>query len=922
MGSSSKKATTTMSTSSSSKEQSNSNNNDNKNTDNNNNTSNDISKIVWTTVPIKNNKNIIKTKNDVDDDDGCDVVMSSTIQVTNKDVVNVLPKSGLNVIDDFVSPNEVLQLLHEIDTHDQHGTNKFQWEGFERRRKVQRYTTVGVVSSKTSEEEQEQQQQQHLLLPGTTNTILQMLINRIYDKTGYSTTHVTIEEYPLNQLSKYLQTNKTTVTTFESNTTCRKCYKKNVDDDDDNDDDDKRRNCCCFVGQIAICVPVVEYINRPQQDRITDCWNLYTKHSWTGLRLDSRSLYLKSNDFLWYWRCRITSVAAEVAEEVAAVDKETKNDTNDDDDADDADGTTKSSNGDVGGGSSTDHNKRRIILIKFSNIPDNNSNRCTNDNGEATTTTAPLDDMNTLLPLNNNGGGGGGGSSADPSSTSDSLPKNLVEDDLSSNSPDGSGNSNNKNDENENEKSLLLLYEEVNMPPLEDILTIIVTTSPIKSNPSTELLEKTFSTFPNGGPEFAYKCRKLIVCDGCRTRNSTVTKRHVNDKQSMRNGIVTSTQAQNYEEFKRRLRILCNEAANTTNTKTTGTGTGRGELSSTTTTTTTPSPFCNAVVEELDTRMGYGYALRHALYNCVKTPYVIVIQHDRTIMRPTPILETVRAMWYDRHYHNRGRNNKIKYVGISMRSNLLYRDIFSGKYGKKYVNDMSRAVLRPPELALDAALYGPNSHSTKNMLYGENDKLRDNIDALIETYRGSQQYTDHLEWLESTTTTATATDDDEEEEEDDASIGGGDGSKKPNKIAQLSLTPTFFWYDNVHICETAHYRDFIFHPSYKMVAPGGFVEDKVSPVIKKSVERFGLIEGHARFGCYLLDDHSGMFFTGKFNLTKRDGGTNTRKEPSQYSFFLTGHLDGGSYITVEEKQAILKASEKKKLACALRQYEN
>ena len=107
-----------------------------------------------------------------------------------------------------------------------------------------------------------------------------------------------------------------------------------------------------------------------------------------------------------------------------------------------------------------------------------------------------------------------------------------------------------------------------------------------------------------------------------------------------------------------------------------------------------------------------------------------------------------------------------------------------------------------------------------------------------------------------------------------------------------------------------------------MVAPGGFVEDKVSPVIKKSVERFGLIEGHARFGCYLLDDHSGMFFTGKFNLTKRDGGTNTRKEPSQYSFFLTGHLDGGSYITVEEKQAILKASEKKKLACALRQYEN
>ena len=84
-------------------------------------------------------------------------------------------------------------------------------------------------------------------------------------------------------------------------------------------------------------------------------------------------------------------------------------------------------------------------------------------------------------------------------------------------------------------------------------------------------------------------------------------------------------------------------------------------------------------------------------------------------------------------------------------------------------------------------------------------------------------------------------------------------------------------YDNVHICETAHYRDFIFHPSYKMVARGGFVEDKLSPVLKRTVERLGLQEGHARFGCYLLDDHSGTFFT--------------------------GHYDGGSFLTSEGKES-------------------
>ena len=94
----------------------------------------------------------------------------------------------------------------------------------------------------------------------------------------------------------------------------------------------------------------------------------------------------------------------------------------------------------------------------------------------------------------------------------------------------------------------------------------------------------------------------------------------------------------------------------------------------------------------------------------------------------------------------------------------------------------------------------------------------------------------------------------------------------------MSLVPTLYWYDNIHICETRHYRDFIFHPQYKMCVRGGFVEDKLSPILKRTVERLGLRDGHSRFGCYLLDDHSGMFFT--------------------------GHLDGGSYLSPEERNAL------------------
>jgi hypothetical protein len=360
------------------------------------------------------------------------------------------------------------------------------------------------------------------------------------------------------------------------------------------------------------------------------------------------------------------------------------------------------------------------------------------------------------------------------------------------------------------------------MPPLEDLLTIIVTTSPIKSNPSTEMIARTLDTFIHAGPDFAYKCRKLFICDGVRKQDDglvQVTRKHANEKQAMRNGIVNSQQHDNYELFKEALKKLCTSASET-------------------------SPFRNGVVEELETRHGYGFALRHGLRHCVTTPFVCVIQHDRTFMRPTPLKETVDAMWHHPH---------IKYVGMSQRSNLMYKDIFMGKYGRASGNELAEMIERPSELCVDASKYGPDSESTAKMVY-KRERLQDNVRALAETYRKSAQY------LEIQDT--------------------GKHPVQPGK-QQLTLTPTLFWYDNTHICETAHYRDFVFHPPYKMVAKGGFVEDKLSPMIKRTVERLGLKEGHSRFGCFLLDDHSGMFFT--------------------------GHLDGGAYLTATARETLVES---------------
>ena len=386
-----------------------------------------------------------------------------------------------------------------------------------------------------------------------------------------------------------------------------------------------------------------------------------------------------------------------------------------------------------------------------------------------------------------------------------------------------------KNDNSEHKSS----FDAQKLQLLRELLTIIVTTSPIKSNPSTNIIQGCFNTFPMAGEEFAYQCPKIIICDGCRISedlHTVVTKQHANAKQSLRNGIATKTQAENYQDYKSVLYQLCHS----------------------------DPLFQNTKIVELSERHGYGFALRHAITHHVTTPYVCVIQHDRTFMKHTPIAQVVHTM--------HSLPEKIKYVGMNMRSNLLYRDGFLSKYGKVAFQQLVPMILTPPSLCVEKQDPKENrntdqqeqQHSNNNSTcrtVGKSKKVQKNLLSLQNTYWKSQQYLTHTH-----------------KDNDD------------KNFLQCSLTPTLFWYDNIHICETSHYRDFIFDERLKLVARGGFVEDKTSPAIIKNVERLGLQQGHAKFGCYLLDDHTGMFYT--------------------------GHLDGGSYLTptqqLQQKQTNLQ----------------
>eukprot|EP00936_MAST-01D_sp_MAST-1D-sp1_P000357 g357.t1 len=79
------------------------------------------------------------------------------------------------------------------------------------------------------------------------------------------------------------------------------------------------------------------------------------------------------------------------------------------------------------------------------------------------------------------------------------------------------------------------------------LMTIILTTSPVPSNPSTALIETVVRSFAHV-PDL-FQCQLLIMCDGYSIGHTAKYKR----------GIVTAEGARNYEEYVSRLRRLASE---------------------------------------------------------------------------------------------------------------------------------------------------------------------------------------------------------------------------------------------------------------------------------------------------------------------------------------------------------------------------
>lgn len=162
---------------------------------------------------------------------------------------------------------------------------------------------------------------------------------------------------------------------------------------------------------------------------------------------------------------------------------------------------------------------------------------------------------------------------------------------------------------------------------LEEAVTVVVTTSPVPSHPSTALLDHVVASFELAGLS---GCRLLIVCDGFCVQERPRPKR----------GIVTEAMATGYREFV-------------------------GEIVR----RFTGSDRVAVVV--LQEHAGFGYAVKAALER-VATPLVCVVQHDNAFVRRVNLAPVARALL---------AGELVRYVGLMSSATADYESLCMSRYG-------------------------------------------------------------------------------------------------------------------------------------------------------------------------------------------------------------------------------------------------
>lgn len=179
---------------------------------------------------------------------------------------------------------------------------------------------------------------------------------------------------------------------------------------------------------------------------------------------------------------------------------------------------------------------------------------------------------------------------------------------------------------------------------VSDLLTLVITTSPTPSAPSTELLSGVLDSFRTHC-DVLLRCSVIVVFD---------TYEQLTETARLKKGHVTSETADKYDAYKENvkkqfLKVFAKDAADTTGLIETTDEAEYGSPGSPL--LATPVPFVLSstadgsvrFIEAQGRRLGFGLGVRSAL-RAVQTPYVWIHQHDWRLIYDIPVASLLGAM--------------------------------------------------------------------------------------------------------------------------------------------------------------------------------------------------------------------------------------------------------------------------------------
>ncbi|KAK0702915.1 hypothetical protein B0T21DRAFT_299613 [Apiosordaria backusii] len=325
-------------------------------------------------------------------------------------------------------------------------------------------------------------------------------------------------------------------------------------------------------------------------------------------------------------------------------------------------------------------------------------------------------------------------------------------------------------------------------PAPEKLVTVIITTSPTPSAPSTELLEQIAVSFRKHCPPLIH-CRVIAVLD---------TYDHISTKPRLKKGHVTPDGASKYADYKANAkRLILKEYAPA----------GRSYANADLVKTQEKAEFGsgaaayasqdNAVVMNVTKtkdervtfvepvqRLGFGLAVRSALRMTV-TPYVWIQQHDWALVTDIPLGPLLQLM----------QENKATTTSTEEEE--------TGK-GRQ------QQAIRPP---VEYVCFP----SVRMMEYATSDHV-----MLYPALRGLTQLHKQNFTVQSETE---------------------DGETATSRVP---LTPLFLWHDKPHLASTSHYLNQVF-PSRIAIPRGAFIEDTVGHLARDEMK-----EGNwKKWACWL-----------------------------------------------------------------------